>query len=276
MIDLHCHTTASDGILLPAGLIDKAANEGISLIAVADHDNVDGLAEAASQAQRRGIQFIPCIEFSVQWKGGDFHLLGYGINAGNSELSAAMGRLRTIRENRIPLMVQRLNAAGLDVTLAEVLSEAAGAVPGKPHLARALIRKGIVRDIEEAFELWLGGGKPGDVPKEKLTPAEACSLIRKAGGKAVIAHPRSLRLKGDSFDEFLQKYIPEGIDGVEAYAAMHDDADVAAYISAAQRAGLFVTGGSDYHGDKGETLGMYGKGRVVPESCGENLLSALR
>ena len=275
MTDLHCHSTASDGILSPSELVDRAASGGISLLAVADHDCVDGLAPAGARAQERGVRFITALEFSVEWHGGDFHLLGYGIDPASVELLAGLRSLRRIRENRVPVIVERLCAAGLSLTLEEVMAEAAGAVPGKPHVARALVRKGFADDFEQAFDLWLSKEKPGNVPKEKIIPAEAFRLIHEAGGVAVVAHPVTLGLAHPQFHDFLSRYIPEGLAGVEAYAEMHSDDDVLFYLAAASKAGLFVTGGSDFHGDKGERLGCYGSGRMIPDVCGENLLAAL-
>jgi predicted metal-dependent phosphoesterase TrpH len=275
MTDLHCHTTASDGILSPSALIDMAASAGVSLLAVADHDCVDGLFSACERAQECGVRLITALEFSVEWQGGDFHLLGYGIDPENEELLAGLRRLRLIRETRVPVIVDRLCAAGVPLTLEEVMAEAAGAVPGKPHVARALVRKGLADDFAQAFDLWLSKGKPGNVPKEKIPPAEAFKLIHKAGGVAVVAHPVTLGLPRPQFGEFLGRFIPEGLAGIEAYAEMHTDDDVLLYLSAASHAGLFVTGGSDFHGDKNERLGCYGSGRVIPDVCGKNLLAAL-
>lgn len=275
MIDLHSHTTASDGVLSPAALVDRAASESIELLSVADHDTVGGLASASAQADTRGIRFVPSIELSVEWKGGDFHLLGYGIDASNGELLEGLRALRSIREARIPRIVERLREAGLSLSLDDVLAEAADAVPGKPHVARAMVKKGISRDFEHAFDEWLSHGRAGDVPKEKITPAEAFRLLRAAGGVPVIAHPITLGIDRAQFGDFLERFKPEGLRGVEAYAELHSDGDVAFYLEAAARAGLIATGGSDFHGDKIERLGCYGRDRVIPDVCGVNLLAAL-
>lgn len=275
MIDLHSHTTASDGVLAPAALVDRAASESIEILAIADHDTVDGLASASAQARTRGVRFIPSIELSVDWKGGDFHLLGYGLDPANAELLEGLRGLRSIREARIPRIVDRLRDAGLPLDLSDVISEAAGAVPGKPHVARAMVKKGIARDFEHAFDEWLAHGKAGDVPKEKISPAEAFRLLRAAGGVPVIAHPVTLGIGRSQFGDFLDRFISEGLRGVEAYAELHGDDDVAFYLGEAARAGLFVTGGSDFHGDKDERLGCYGHERVIPDVCGTNLLAAL-
>lgn len=275
MIDLHSHTTASDGVLSPASLVARAASESIELLSIADHDTVDGLASAAAQAHDSGIRFIPSIELSVDWKGGDFHLLGYGIDPSNEELLDGLRALRSIREARIPRIVERLRGAGLPLSLDDVLGEAAGAVPGKPHVARAMVKKGLSRDFEHAFSEWLSHGKAGDVPKEKISPSGAFRLLRAAGGIPVIAHPVTLGTDRAQFAAFLERFKAEGLRGVEAYAELHSDDDVAFYLDAASRAGLFVTGGSDFHGDKTERLGCYGHGRVIPDVCGGNLLAAL-
>ena len=215
------------------------------------------------------------IEFSVEWRGGDFYFFGYGIDCGNVEFCEGLCCFCLIRENRIFRIVERLQAAGLALSYADVMNEAAGAVPGKPHVARALVRRGFADSFEHAFDVWLSGGKPGDVSKEKISAEEAFRLIRISGGIAVVAHPISLGLDRARFEEFLRRYIGEGLSGVEAYAEMHSDSDILFYREAAANAGLFVTGGSDFHGDKDEKLGCCGHGRVIPDVCGENLLSAL-
>jgi predicted metal-dependent phosphoesterase TrpH len=273
--DLHCHTSASDGLLTPAALIRKALDEGIGIIAIADHDTIEGIGEAVFEGKKTGVKVIPACEFSIDYGPGDFHLLGYGIDCGNIELDRALSRIKTIRENRIPLMVERLAATGIDITAEEVFEEARGGSPGKPHLARVLVRKGFARSFAHAFDAYLGMGKPGDVPKEKIPVESAVSLIKNAGGIAVCAHPVSLELKRDATEHFLKNLFSLGIAGVEAYANMHDDDDVGAIIGMAERIGLIVTGGSDYHGDKGEILGCYGGGRRIPEKCSRDLLSLM-
>ncbi|MGL4368151.1 MAG: PHP domain-containing protein, partial [Spirochaetota bacterium] len=265
MIDLHCHTTASDGVLAPCDLVKKGAAEGLDIIAVADHDTADGIDDALRQGAVSGIRVIPCIELSVEYKKGEFHLLGYGVRRSDPAFGKELSVLREIRENRIPVIIDRLNAAGIGITRDDVLAFSRGAVPGKPHVARALVHKGYAPDFDDAFRRYLASGAPGDVPKKKITPEKAFSLIRSAGGVPVVAHPVSLALRSiDEFDSFLNRYVPCGLAGVEAYASLHSDSDVELYAAAARRFSLCVTGGSDFHGDKDEALGFYGKNRMIP------------
>jgi predicted metal-dependent phosphoesterase TrpH len=270
-IDLHCHTTASDGICAPSDLVKRARTEKLSCIAIADHDTIDGIEPALAEASRCDVSVIPSIEFSVEHKGGDFHLLGYYIDHRNSTILGETERFRKIRERRIPRMVEGLRNAGIDITEDDVLEESSGSSPGKPHVARALMKKGIVANFDEAFERYLSSGKPGDIPKEKISLENAFSCIKEAGGIAVCAHPASLGFTPAETLSFLRKLIPLGLSGLECYSNMHTDNDVREYIAIARALSLVITGGSDFHGDKGEALGEYGKGRTIPSSCLEEL-----
>lgn len=270
-VDLHCHTTASDGIYTPSDLVKKARGESISCIAIADHDTIDGIEPALAAGSACNVSVIPAIEFSIEHRGGDFHLLGYYINHNDSSIRDEADRIRKTRELRIPRMVEGLRSAGIDITEKDVLDESSGSAPGKPHVARALLKKGIVSSFDEAFDQYLSPGKPGDISKEKISPEDAFSCIKKAGGVAVCAHPGSLGYTPAETLAFLRKMIPLGLSGLECYSNMHSDNDVREYISIARALSLAITGGSDYHGDKGEALGEYGKGRIIPASCFDEL-----
>jgi len=273
MIDLHCHTTASDGLLTPSALIRKASREGISVIAIADHDTVDGLDEAVQAAQREGVAVIPAVELSVTFPGGDFHLLGYGLHYQNQDLKGRLARLKSVREERALRMVEQLSRAGIPLAPEDVRKESKGASPGKPHVARVLIKKGYAADVDSAFETYLNPGKPGYVPKEKLTFESAFELIRNAGGLPVLAHPKSLNLEGpEAYERIIQQGVSYGMAGIEVYAPLHDPQYVILFRELAERFHLIATGGSDFHGDKGTDLGYYGCGRPIPESCSLPLL----
>ncbi len=273
MIDLHCHTTASDGLVSPADIIRMAAKEGISVLAIADHDTVEGLDEAAQAAQHEGIRFLPAIELSVSHPTGEFHLLGYGIHHQNRAFREKLAQLKSIREDRILRIVERLNRVGVLITPEDVANESNGAAPGKPHVARALMKKGYAPDIHYALRTYLDKGAPGYVPKEKLSPEAALNLIQSVGGLPVLAHPKSLKL-GDyrEYDRTIQGLAGQGIAGIEVYATMHDTQDVKFFRELARRHHLIETGGSDFHGDNGGRLGYYGFPRLIPESCSQALL----
>ncbi|HNX59976.1 MAG TPA: PHP domain-containing protein [Spirochaetota bacterium] len=274
-VDLHCHTTASDGILSPASLVKRCADEKVSVCAIADHDTIDGIIEARSAGDAAGVHVIAACEFSVRCPHGDFHLLGYGIDTGNARLAAELTRIKNVRAKRIPMIVDKLRECGVTIDAEEVFREAKGGAAGKPHVARVLVKRGYAEDFESAFEKYLGNGAPGNVPKEKIDPDVAFELIKESGGVAVCAHPKSLGLSYDDIAAYLKEFIPLGLRGIEAYANMHSPEDVLMFIDMTDSLGLFTTGGSDFHGDKNEVIGFYGGGRPVPESCARSLLSAM-
>jgi 3',5'-nucleoside bisphosphate phosphatase len=273
MIDLHSHTTASDGIFSPTKLVKKACDENIRTIAIADHDTVGGVDEAVAEGKKCGLQVIPAIEFSIDYPHGDFHLLGYYVDCHDANFLSGVAKIREARERRIPKIVEHLRASGLDITESEVVEESGGGSLGKPHVARVLVRKKYASSIEDAFDRFLGSGKAGDVPKEKVTAEQGLEMILSAHGIAVCAHPVSLGLPDSDLKKFLGKYIPIGLAGMECYSNMHSDDLVKRYCAIADSLSLFITGGSDFHGDKDEALGYYGEKRIVPALCAENLES---
>jgi predicted metal-dependent phosphoesterase TrpH len=236
---------------------------------------VDGVAEGIAAGSSHGVRALASVEFSLDYSGGDFHLLGYGVSLTNKPLLEKLARIKAIRENRIPRIVEQLNAQGINCTVEEVFSEAKGGSAGKPHVARVLIRRGYARNFEEVFDRYLGAGSPGDVPKEKISIARAFELIHGAGGIAICAHPKSLERSYSETESFLQELVPQGLSGIEVYAAMHSDDDVCAYLGIAGRLGVIATGGSDFHGDKGEKIGYYENGRQIPQSCADELMKLL-
>jgi len=266
MIDLHTHTTASDGIYTPEGIIDLAAENGVTVLAVTDHDTVDGIPAAMGPAGTRGITLVPGIEFSCEFAHGSLHMLGYYIDFRNSALCDRVAQLAMFRETRAFRMIEDLNRHDVNISFDEVYAEANGGAIGKPHVARILVRKGYARSFEEVFSQFLEEGKPGHVKKEKVTAQEALELIRKAGGVPVVAHPATLNLgTGPEFAEFIADLKSSGLRGIEAYSDMHGPEEVEFYRDTALKHGLLVTGGSDFHGDKKEQLGYYRAGLPIPE-----------
>jgi predicted metal-dependent phosphoesterase TrpH len=265
-IDLHAHTTASDGSLTPTELVVLAAEEGLTALGITDHDTVDGLAEAAEAARQMNIEMVPGIELSVAYPRGRFHLLGYLINYDNRALSERLRLLKENRANRNVRMVAKMQEIGLLVTLDEIREESGGGQVGRPHMAAALVKKGIVGSVQEAFDRYLGSDAPAYVPKDRITVPEGIELLHAAGGLAVLAHPDTLKLDDDALAVELARLRAMGLDGVECYYAQYTTERVDALLRLASGAGLLVTGGSDFHGEaKPEIrLGCVVEGRPAP------------
>jgi predicted metal-dependent phosphoesterase TrpH len=249
MIDLHSHTTASDGSYSPTDLVHHARNVGLAALGIADHDTVDGLEEATAAAAESGLELVPCIEISVDYPKGEFHLLGYYVDYQNPDFLGRVRYLQDNRANRNAVMVRKMHDAGFDVTMEEIEAESGGGQVGRPHVARVLMRKGYVGSVQEAFDQYLADGKPLHVPKVKLAPDEAIELVHQAGGVAVVAHPKYMgypteeELAGE-----LARLRDAGLDGLECYYSQHSEAETAQYLRLAERFGFVVTGGSDFHG----------------------------
>lgn len=275
MIDLHCHTTASDGLLSPRDLVICAKKESITVLAIADHDTVAGLDEAMHTAKDIGISLIPAIELSLDFPTGDLHLLGYGIDYHNQDFINRIQKLKSVREERIAKIIKKLNDIKMDLTIEDVKKESEGAVPGKPHVARALVKKSYADDVTSAINKFLNKGMPGYVVKKKIKPEEGFQIIRNAGGLPVLAHPKSMKCIDDSeYERIIESFINYGLVGIEVYASMHEDEDVKIFNGIARRHNLVATGGSDFHGENQDRLGYYRHGRTIPIKCA-NLLSRL-
>ena len=251
-IDLHAHTTASDGSLSPTELVEKAARLGLEALAVTDHDTIAGLAEAVAAAKDRSIELIPGVELSVEDESGRFHMLGYGVDPGNALLLTTLERLRAARARRNDRIMDRVRELGLPIAWDDVLRQAGdgGEVVARPHFAAALIEKGAAASVSEAFDRYLSPGRPLYFPKSVLSPAEAAGYLHQSGAVAVMAHPG---LSKWSDPARLQARLEElradaGLDGLEVYYNKHETAQEEAYAAVAERVGLFATGGSDFHG----------------------------
>jgi 3',5'-nucleoside bisphosphate phosphatase len=274
VIDLHAHTTASDGSLTPTELVALARECGLSALGVTDHDTVGGLEEAIGAGPAAGVEVVPGIELSVDYPHGQFHLLGYLIEPQSPALRERLTALQENRRTRNTRMLERLQALGLPLTREDVVREAGGGQIGRPHMALALVRKGVVASTQEAFDRYLADGRPGHVPKLKLPPEAAIPLIHAAGGKAVLAHPFSLRFPDESaFDAEIARLRDAGLDGLEAYYSQHSPVQTARFLALADRLGLRVTGGSDFHGRSKPHvhLGVVHDGQALPEELLERL-----
>ena len=250
-IDLHAHTTASDGSFSPTELVHEAVALGLTAIAVTDHDTIGGIAEAQAAAVDTGIDLVPGVELSVEDDAGRFHLLGYLFDPQNEKLASTLISIRASRDKRNQLMAARMAELGLPVTMDDVRAQAGdkGEVIARPHFAKALLKAGIVNSVQDAFDRYLANGKPLYLPKEVLTPADAVALIHQAGGLAVMAHPGLVPLGDDAFDARLGQLVADtGMDGLEAYYSQHTPAQTDRFLALAKSHNLLVTGGSDFHG----------------------------
>ena len=272
-VDLHCHSTASDGTFTPTQLVDLAHRNGLIAIALTDHDTVAGVAEAAARAKEVGIDFLPGIEISASIaEPATLHLLGYGIDPKGPSIASLSADLLAGRDARNPKIVGRLQELGLKITMDEVEAQAnighGGGVIGRPHIAAVLLKKGYVNTIKQAFSVYLAPGGQAFFDKERLQPGEAIARIREAGGIAVLAHPSQLRTTNSAeLDRIVKTLVDVGLGGIETLHSDHTDAQVAAYEDLAKKYGLLRTGGSDFHGGNKPTisLGHAGRRRVPRE-----------
>ena len=246
MIDLHAHTTASDGQHAPAELCRLAHRAGVRTLAVTDHDTTAGIAEATAAGQALGLQLVPGIELSAFLDGREVHVLGHFIDPGDPALCELSNLLRGERRARMVRMIERLGALGVPVTLAEVEAFAGESKNlGRPHLARALVERGWVGSVKEAFSRFLADGKPACVARAKLPAERAIALIHGAGGAATLAHPGVSRVERMGLTALAQA----GLDGVEAHHADHGPSQREKYLAIARDLHLVPTSGSDFHGE---------------------------
>ncbi len=262
-IDLHTHTTASDGTLSPEALVRAAAERGLHYLGIADHDTTNGLPEAIRESgQWPHLTVIPAVELSATSTfGGDFHLLGYCIDATSGPLQHALDEFRRDRDARVERIVEKLRAAGVDITLDRVEDNADGGAISRAHIGRVLMEAGEVASIDEAFDRWLGTNRPAFVPRKPLRAADAVELVRQSGGFSVLAHPLTM----GRYEKQLPELIDAGLAGIEAYYGPYGSQERSMLARLADEHGLIATGGSDYHGPdhrEGRDLGNV----AVPES----------
>lgn len=250
MIDLHTHSTASDGTLTPTQLVDLARREGLEAIALTDHDTVDGLDEARAAADDRGITFVAGIELEVDWQPGVFHMLGLGLVSWSGPLKSRLERVRQYRTERNLRMVDRMQQAGIKIEYGELVEIAGHATVGRPHFAHALREKGVVSTHQEAFDRLIGNGRPFYEKKKALSVGKACSAIHAAGGLAIMAHPNTLSVGWEEMRRTLHRFKHEGLDGIEAYHPNNTLSDAHRFVAVAEELGLIVSAGSDFHGPR--------------------------
>jgi predicted metal-dependent phosphoesterase TrpH len=280
-VDLHCHSTASDGTLPPAEVARLAQRSGLAGLSLTDHDTIGGVAEAAAEAQRLGLAFLTGIEISCEYPHpGTMHILGYGVDPTSDTLRDLTTRLLEGRDNRNPKIIARLNELGVSITMDEVEHEAKATAAdsrkpiGRPHIAAVLLRKGYVNSIKQAFDKYLAPGGLAYFDKERLTMRQAMDLVRASGGMPVLAHPIQLRTQNDAeLERVVKDLVDLGLVGLETIHSDHDAALVDKYTRLADRYGLLKTGGSDFHGSNKKDIHLgTANGRRIPFAYMEALL----
>lgn len=273
-IDLHIHTTESDGTLTPSQVVRYAKEKGLKAIAITDHDTIHGNEEAIKEGVNEGVEVIPGVEISVDYSPGTMHMLGYFITTEDPILNEKLALLQDSRADRNPRIIEKLNKLGLSLTYDEVVQVSGGGQVGRPHMAQVLMKKGYTKSIKEAFDKYLGKGAPAYLDKFRLSAVEAITMITDAGGIPVLAHPFTLYCKSsDELDALVEKLVNQGLQGLEVYYSEHDERKTSSYKLLAKRYNLAITGGSDFHGKnmKGIDLGT-GRGKLkIPYTALENL-----
>lgn len=254
--DLHTHTTASDGVLSPTQLVREAENRGVNLLAVTDHDTMSGLDEAKSAAHELGIGLIPGIEISTEGE-DEVHILGFFVRADMEELNLVIRKLSADRQSRCPRFLARFNELGLPLTLVD-LQIPEGTDCNRPHIARALVRKGYVSSVQEAFDRFLAVGRPGYIPRLRIPTGELVTMLRRAGAVPVLAHPELIRKQALKTTEHIKSLRDAGLMGIEAWHSKHSKPGCLKWAQTAGELGMLVTGGSDYH-QQGDSHGELGK-----------------
>lgn len=285
-VDLHCHSTASDGTYSPTDVVKLAKERNLSALALTDHDTINGVAEASRVAGELGIDFLPGIEISAEYPHpGTMHILGYGIDPNSSVLRDLTTTLLGGRDDRNPKIIAKLQELNVAITMEEVEKEAKvevagadGGPPkkkpiGRPHIAAILLRKGYVSSIKQAFDKYLAPGGLAYFDKERLAPHTALQMIRDSGGIAVLAHPVQLRYTNDAqLETVLKDLVDHGLGGIEVIHSDHDEKLVQQYTELAKRYNLVMTGGSDFHGTNKKDIDLgTARGRKVPREFFDRL-----
>jgi hypothetical protein len=248
-IDLHTHTTASDGTLTPTELVRLAAESGLDAIAVTDHDTFQGVAEAMEAGRRFGVEVIPGTELSLESPEGAgwIHVVALWLPERADELQKALDWVIEGRANRNREIVAKLRTLGVNISYDAVVARATGTV-GRPHFAQELMALGVCSSMDEAFRVWVGDNGRAYVPKRKLTPEQAFPLLSDIGATSILAHPFALRLNYPETEKVIRRLKELGLDGMEVFYSEHSEADTKAYGEMADRLGLLKSGGSDFHG----------------------------
>jgi predicted metal-dependent phosphoesterase TrpH len=248
MIDLHTHSTFSDGCLTPAALAELARQEGLQAVALTDHDTTDGVGFFLKACESVGVRGVAGVEVSAECATGTLHILGYFVRTDEGGLQEMLAKIRGGRAERNVVILEKLNRLGLVLTWDEVKAHAAEEVVGRPHFAQAMVARGYVRSREDAFERFLGKGQPAYADRYRFTAGHCIQAIRGAGGVPVLAHPGTLKCSRTELRRLLTEWCAAGLGGVEVYYSEHTPTQVRKYLSLARDFGLVATGGSDFHG----------------------------
>ncbi|MDJ0720089.1 MAG: PHP domain-containing protein [Desulfobacterales bacterium] len=282
-IDLHIHSTASDGSLTPTAIIARARQCGLAAIAITDHDTLAGVQTVVTNGLPPDLHFLSGVEISTASPdgfpcGGSLHLLGYGVDPDNTDLQNALARLQNARQDRNPRIIAKLNRLGIDISMADLEAQSTDSQVGRPHIAAWLLRNGMVATIDEAFERYLGSGRPAYVDKYRIGCETAIQLIRGAGGAPVLAHPALVAPEGEWRLEDLVRHLQScGLMGIEAYYPEHSPRQTRTYLAWAAHLDLVATGGTDFHGaiTPDIELGIGDGSFSVPYDCFTDLTSRL-
>ena len=270
-VDLHSHTTASDGTLSPRELVRAAVKRGVRVLAITDHDSTDGLRDAFDEAARHPqLTIVPGLEINCDVPGSEVHVLGYYVDDTATWFQDFLREQRAERVARVHRIAERLAELGMPIDPAEVFAIVKEGSAGRPHVAQVMVQRGYVKSVREAFDRWLHANGPANVPRRRLTPIDAIAVIRRAGGVPVFAHPGLA-----SRDELVPEMVAAGLMGIETYYAEHSAAQTAHYKDLCRQHGLIATGGSDYHGERSGRTNPLGH-PPVPMSVYEELKHAAR
>lgn len=262
IVDLHVHSTKSDGSFTPSELVDYALEKGLSAFALTDHDTTEGLAEAFRAAEGKEIEVIPGIEFSTEYQGKDIHILGLYIDYEGEEFRKYLADFQQSRTIRNEKMCKKLSEHGVDITYEKLKERFPGAVLTRAHYAKFLWQEGYVSGMKEAFERYIGDHAPCFLPREKVTPAQAVKLILRAGGVPILAHPLLYGMSDDRLEELVAELKEEGLAGLEAVYSTYNSAEERKMKALAKKYDLLISGGSDFHGSTKPGLDMAEIGRA--------------
>lgn len=272
IIDLHIHSTFSDGSMSPTELVQYAHRQGLSAIAITDHDTIEGIEEAMHVGNQLGVEVVSGLELSIKHGDSAVHLLGYLFKPSDNELLLALRRLQTARLERNKVILANLNRLGVDIDMQELDKISCHGQSGRPHIAQILIQKGVVKNMDEAFDRYLARGGMAYAPRAVLQADAAIEMIKNAGGLAILAHPQQLEKSGKDVNAVIGKLRTAGLDGVEVYYPTHSRQFKKKLLVIAKKLDLLITGGSDYHGTirPGTTLAG-GRNCSVPRNVLEEM-----
>ena len=264
--DLHTHTTASDGQYSPLEIVKKAENAGVELLAITDHDTLDGVKIAMEHQNEFNVKIISGIELGAK-EASHLHILGYNFDINSPVINNARDILKKSRDERKYRIIEYLKGKGMIITLEEVEKEAGSSLIARPHFALAMVKRGYVNSVKEAFDLYLDTDEFQKIERFKYSAKECIQIIHNAGGKVVLAHPMQLKLPKNELEIFISKLVDEGIDGMECHYATHSEEETKYLLSLAKKHNLFTTSGSDFHGEK-----IKGPQKILPVEINETYL----